>query len=98
MRRIDKINAWAGSSAGRLFIASLQKTGIQFFIATHSYFVIKKLVLIAKKNKEHIPLLSFENGHNRTEDLIEGLPADIDIIKQSIDLYEQETELAFKGL
>ena len=79
-------------------IDSLRKIGIQFFIATHSYFVIKKLVLIAKKHKEHIPLLSFENGRNRIEDLFEGLPADIDIIRQSIELYEEETELAFKSL
>lgn len=79
-------------------IESLRKAGIQFFIATHSYFVIKKLVLLAKKNKEHIPLLAFENDKYRTEDLLEGLPANIDIIKQSIDLYEEETELAFKGL
>ena len=79
-------------------IDSLRKIGIQFFIATHSYFVIKKLVLIAKKHKEHIPLLSFVNGRNRIEDLFEGLPADIDIIRQSIELYEEETELAFKSL
>ena len=79
-------------------IASLQKTGIQFFIATHSYFVIKKLVLIARQNQEHISLLSFEGEEHKIEDLIEGLPADINIIKQSIDLYKEETELAFKGL
>mgnify|MGYP002624019534 CR=1 FL=1 len=79
-------------------IEVLRKIGIQFFIATHSYFVIKKLVLLAKKNKEHIPLLAFEKEHNRIEDLFDGLPVDIDIIKQSINLYEEETELAFKSL
>lgn len=62
-------------------IEQLQDSGIQFFIATHSYFVIKKLVLIAKKSKHSIPLLSFENGNNRIEDLLNGLPSDIDIIK-----------------
>lgn len=79
-------------------IDALSKNGIQFFIATHSYFVIKKLIFLARKNKEHIPLLAFENGKYRIEDLMEDLPADIDIIKQSIDLYEEETELASKSL
>lgn len=38
-------------------ILSLAKVGIQIFIATHSYFVIKKLYLLARQNKISIPII-----------------------------------------
>jgi AAA15 family ATPase/GTPase len=74
-------------------IATLAGRGIQFFIATHSYFVIKQLYLIAQRDETSIPLAAHEGGEWRLADLREGLPENA-IITESIKLYEQEVELA----
>lgn len=74
----------------------LSRTGIQFFIATHSYFVLKKLMLLAKKHQTSLPLLSFTSADGvRYEDLMHGLP-DNPIVQESIRLYEEEVELSFR--
>lgn len=76
-------------------IAALAAEGLQFVISTHSYFVIKKLLLIALEKKISIPTLSFWDGGVLPADLKDGMP-DNPIIDESIKLYEQEVELAFK--
>ena len=73
-------------------VYSLSQTGIQFFISTHSYFVVKKLYLIAQEHKTSIPILSLDE-HFSAGDLREGIPADNRIIAESIRLYEQEIQL-----
>jgi len=77
-------------------IAMLAECGIQFFMASHSYFVIKKLFLIAQqKGNLSIPIISAEDDHWVTENLREGLP-DNSIIDESIQLYKEEVELALQ--
>lgn len=66
--------------------------GIQFFIASHSYFVIKKLYLIALKRKQSIPCISLSKDKGvQYFDMLEGMPEN-SIIKESIRLYEEEIE------
>ena len=74
-------------------IARLAKEGIQFFIATHSYYVIKKLFLIATQDKEPIPTFmgNGKGSWKQTCLLKDGLP-DNEIINASIRLFEQEFE------
>lgn len=76
-------------------IAELARDGIQFFIASHSYYVIKKLLLIAQRQDMDIPFLSLEKAGVVYDDLKNGMPQN-DIIAQSVRLYEQEVEQAFK--
>lgn len=77
-------------------IAMLAEFGIQFFMASHSYFVIKKLFLIAQKNeKVSIPIISVKDDSWDIANLREGLP-DNPIIDQSIQLYKEEVELALQ--
>lgn len=73
-------------------IALLAKYGIQFFIASHSYFVVKKLFLIAQQNKLSIPVLSKENEVWRQADLLEDMP-DNPIIQESTRLFQEEVNL-----
>lgn len=73
-------------------IAELANYGVQFFIASHSYFVIKKLYLIAQKNNTSIPVISFDSAGNGFHDLMCGMP-DNPIITESIKLYEEEITL-----
>lgn len=76
-------------------VAALSDSGIQIFLATHSYFVIKKLTLIASEKAKAVPVLSFVDDGAIISDLMDGMP-DNPIIDESIRLYEQEIDLALK--
>jgi len=77
-------------------IAMLAEFGIQFFMASYSYFVIKKLFLIAQKNEKLlIPIISVKDDSWDIANLREGLP-DNPIIDESIQLYKEEVELALQ--
>ena len=77
-------------------IAMLAEFGIQFFMASHSYFVIKKLFIIAqKKERLSIPIISVKDDSWDIANLREGLPDD-PIIDESIQLYKEEVELALQ--
>lgn len=73
-------------------IFSLAEDGIQFFLATHSYFVIKKLYLLANQKNKSIPLLSFENDGALQSDIKDGID-DSSIVGESVRLYEEELDL-----
>ncbi|MDE6669408.1 MAG: ATP-binding protein [Muribaculaceae bacterium] len=74
-------------------IGLLSCYGMQFFIASHSYFVIKKLYLLAHTMHVSIPVISFDSeGGSYVNDLLNDMP-DNPIIDQSIKLYEEELEL-----
>lgn len=70
----------------------LAKAGLQIFISTHSYFVIKNLYILAHQNGMHIPTISFMNGKAEQNDLLDGMP-DNPIIGESINIYREEIEL-----
>ncbi|MEM7182281.1 MAG: AAA family ATPase [Spirochaetota bacterium] len=72
----------------------LVKEGMQIFIASHSYFTIKKLLLLTQKENIDLPIVSFTNNIIRIDNLREGMPEN-SIIQESIDLYEQEVEASF---
>lgn len=64
--------------------------GIQVFIASHSYFVIKKLYLNALKRGISIPCISLSKDKNvQYFDLADGMPEN-SIINESVRLYEEE--------
>lgn len=70
----------------------LAEAGVQIFIASHSYFVLKKAYLLAQKNHLSIPILSLEGAQDlRYDDLLDGLP-DNAIMQESIRLYEEEID------
>ncbi len=72
-------------------LALLAGQGIQIIIATHSYFVLKKLQLLAKKKNLSIPVLSLSGEAPVQSNLKDGMP-DNPIIDTSIALYEEELE------
>ena len=76
-------------------VAMLAERGIQFFMASHSYFVVKKLFLIAQERGWSIPVISATGSNWVCDDLKNGMP-DNPIIAESIRLYQQEVELALK--
>lgn len=76
-------------------VALLSREGMQFFLATHSYFVVKKLYLIAQKGDVPVSVLSAEGAQWVSHGLAEGMP-DNEIINASVDLYKEEIELTLR--
>ncbi len=74
-------------------IDALARLGVQFFIASHSYFVVKKLYIMAQREEMQIPVLICTGGQWQQTSLNEGMP-DNEIINESIRLFEQEIGVA----
>jgi len=73
-------------------VEKLAASGIQFFLATHSYFTLKKLCLMALEKKISIPVLSLENNQEpQYFDMCDGMP-DNSIVRESVRLYEAEMD------
>ena len=71
-------------------IATLAEYGVQFMIASHSYFVIKKLYLIAQNKNIDIPVIAFDkDGYAGLSNLKDGMPENA-INDESVKLYEEE--------
>lgn len=95
---IDEVEAALHPKAISAFLdilALLAEKDIQFFMATHSYFVLKKLLLISRKKRLSIPVLSANQGEWTAGDLIDGMP-DNPIVDESIRLYEEQIELSLQ--
>ncbi|MDQ3314476.1 MAG: AAA family ATPase [Verrucomicrobiota bacterium] len=76
-------------------VAALAICGIQFVLASHSYFVVKKLFLIAQEQDLHLPVISSDEKGWHCADLKDGMP-DNPIITESIRLYEEEVNLSLE--
>lgn len=76
-------------------VVMLAESGIQFFLASHSYFVIKKLFLISQEKSMSISVASANDGGWLYHDLKDGM-FDNSIISESIRLYKEEVGLALK--
>lgn len=75
-------------------IMLLAENGIQIFIASHSYFVLKKSYLLARQNNMSIPILSLDGDTSADihyDDLCNGLPENA-IMQESTRLYEEEID------
>lgn len=74
-------------------MVALSEAGLQFFLASHSYFVIKKLsVLAQKKPVTTIMILSTDGEAWEISNLADGLPEN-SIINESIRIYEEKLNL-----
>lgn len=92
---IDEIEANLHPSLIAVFLETIQmlsESGVQFFIASHSYFVIKRLYIMAHQKDISIPVLSFNKGDCTITDLKEMMPKN-PIIDESINLYKDEISL-----
>lgn len=78
-------------------IWEFSKYGIQIFVSTHSYFLLKQLELLARKHKVSVGCCSLNHnaeGFVEAEysDIQHGLP-DNPIISEALELLDQEIEL-----
>ncbi|MBW4491555.1 MAG: ATP-binding protein [Oscillatoria princeps RMCB-10] len=82
------------SLADMLF--ALSQAQIQLYVSTHSYFVLKRFEILAKKHQARLQFCSLKKSERgitaEFSDLSEGMP-DNEIIDASIKLYEQDVEV-----
>lgn len=80
----------------------LSTAGVQIFIATHDYFILKRLQQLARRDDAQIAICSLERDEEREVDAVmadlrDGLP-DNPIIDVSLDLLEQDFVTDFGGV
>jgi AAA15 family ATPase/GTPase len=73
-------------------IATLAEGGIQFFLSSHSYFVVKNLHLIARRHSLSIPVLSGDSEGWSSDNMLEGMPEN-PVIDEVGALYRKEIEI-----
>jgi AAA domain, putative AbiEii toxin, Type IV TA system len=70
----------------------LGQAGVQVYLATHSYFVLKQLEILAKQHQTSLPFCSLVRQGEAIEatfaDLNDGMP-DNPILDESLRLYQQ---------
>jgi len=69
----------------------LSEQGIQIFISTHSYFVIKKLHILSKSRQKDMTLITLDE-ESITYNLRDAMPKN-GIIQESINLFDEELEV-----
>lgn len=73
-------------------LVMLAEAGLQIFLSSHSYFVIKSLYVLAHKHRISIPVVSFEEEGVMMGDLLQGMPSN-PIVEESVNIYKQEIML-----
>lgn len=78
---------------------SLSRVGVQIFAATHSYFILKELEILARAQKEPVMLCSLVRGPSEVEatfaDLQDGLP-ETGIGTEALAQYDEDVEVSWK--
>ena len=79
-------------------LVEMSKAGVQIFIASHSYFVIKQIAICAKLDKLDISCWNLEKElgmpvTNSFHDLIDGVLPDNSIVNQSFAMYNDDLKL-----
>jgi AAA15 family ATPase/GTPase len=79
-------------------LIGMSKAGVQIFIASHSYFVIKQLANCAKRDKINISCwnLAKEDGKPVTSsfhNLIDGVLPSNTIIEEALKMFDQEIDI-----
>ncbi len=79
-------------------LVAMSKSGIQIFIATHSYFVIKQLAICAKRDTLNVSCWNLKKGEGRQInnsffDLIDGTLPSNTIIDEAVKMFDQEIDV-----
>jgi energy-coupling factor transporter ATP-binding protein EcfA2 len=79
---------------------AMSGAGVQVFVATHDYFVVKAFELVARAHEERVTFCSLtrEDGEVRASfaDLRDGMPSN-PILDVSMDLLQRDQEIAMTG-
>ena len=79
----------------------LSQVGVQIFIATHSYFLIKSFQLLAMEFNQNISFFNLDNSKNEltieTSNLKDGMPQN-EVVDSSISLFNRESRIQIDKL
>ncbi|HMQ46400.1 MAG TPA: AAA family ATPase [Saprospiraceae bacterium] len=79
-------------------LVAMSKNGVQLFLATHSYFVIKQLALCAKRDTLNILCWSLEKKQDLVSHsfnrLIAGILPDNSIVNEALAMYNDDLKLS----
>jgi hypothetical protein len=76
-------------------LVAMSRAGVQIFLASHSYFVLKQLAICAKRDKLHIKCWNLERElgqpvTNSFHDMIDGVLPENSIVNQSLAMYSED--------
>ncbi len=79
-------------------LVAMGKGGVQIFLASHSYFILKQLALCAKRDKISIACWSLDKTPgqpvtNSFHDLIDGTLPENSIVNESLEMYNEDIKL-----
>ena len=79
-------------------LVAMSKAGVQIFIASHSYFVIKQLANCAKRDKLDINCWNLEREvgksvKNSFHSLIDGVLPSNTIINEALEMFDEEINI-----
>jgi AAA15 family ATPase/GTPase len=79
-------------------LVKISKAGVQIFIATHSYFVIKQMALCGKRDKVNIQCWNLDKVKGMPvtttfSNLIDGVLPENSIIKESLSMYNDDLKI-----
>jgi AAA15 family ATPase/GTPase len=82
-------------------IVAMSKAGVQIFMATHSYFVIKQLAICAKRDKINTSCWSLNRVNGKPiqssfHNLMDGILPDNSIINEAIRMFDEEISIDLK--
>lgn len=82
-------------------LVAMSKAGVQIFLASHSYFVIKQLANCAKRDNLHVNCWNFKKEvgkfvNNSFHDLIDGVLPSNSIIDEALRMYDEEINIDLK--
>ncbi|KYF52981.1 hypothetical protein BE04_08635 [Sorangium cellulosum] len=74
--------------------------GVQIFMATHSYFILKQLELVARQHEADVRLCALTNREGYVSgsfhDLSEGMPPS-EIVEEELSMGDEDVDLAMAG-
>jgi predicted ATPase len=74
--------------------------GVQIFLATHSYFILKQLELVSRQHRTQVRLCALTNQDGQVtgsfHDLAAGMPPN-EIVEESLAMGEEDVDLAMAG-
>jgi predicted ATPase len=101
---VDEPETALHPKAQRELVRILQKisqlSGAQVFIATHSYYIINQLHVVAMENKQMVPCISIVTNDKQEKSYdyydLQKLMPNISIMKEALEMQSEELELIFK--
>lgn len=81
-------------------LMELSRQGVQIFISTHNYFVLKQFAVCAKRDKTDVVTWNMERDENDSvvatfSSMKDGILPDNDIVNESLSMFDDELQVMY---